>query len=369
MIFPGFTLIDPTMHKDIEKVIQRLDILIGKGSAHCYFNGPASDQEISSFEERNNICLPASFKRFLKYANGGMIISERLNSLLDTTPNREDIIWNANYIYSLDRMETAYKEMSSWDFGLPYQSYVSYPFIPFLHTESGEHLIFITLEEGQTESAVLDAYHEETPETWGVVADSFATFLDAYIDAAGYPNLLGELANGNALELVDPLLNPPMNKEETAEEVIKRTTAILKKHPDRHWQRVLRGLAFRDQGKMENALRDINRAIEENPGDAFYHYSRGDVLENAGKIRPALIDYDVAVKMAPSDPLYLSSRAGMLFKMNKFEDALKDASEAIRINDSFVLAYMIREEIYRNMGETDKANADAGKIEELGFDQ
>ena len=353
------------MQHDIEKVLHRLDLYISKEPSPCHFNDPAGEEEIAAFEERNNIRLPHSYKRFLSYSNGGMIVDHKLHELMKRSEDKNDLRWNANYIYGLDDLEEAYNQMSSYNFGLPYQRFTAYPFIPFHHSESGEHLVFITLKGDESESAVLDAYHEETPETWGVVASDFAAFLDAYIDGHGHPNLLGELNEGNAYELVEPLLNPPMKQKETAEEVIKKASKILKVHPDRHWQLMLRGIAYRDIGQYKKAHSDMNKAIEMNPGDAFYHFSRGELYREAGKKRPALIDLDIAVKLEANDPLYLSSRASALVSMNKEDAALDDVNKAISINGEFVLAYMIRENIYREMGETLKADADAKRIADL----
>lgn len=353
------------MAHDIEKSLARLDRLIADGPDACVFNDPASSEDIAAFEARHNVKLPLSYKRFLEFTNGGMILDRSLYEQMKLSDDKASFRWNANYIYGIQDVEREYDSMASRNFGLPFENIATYPFIPFLHTESGEHLVFINLKGDEEESAVLDAYHEETPETWGTVSASFTEFLDAYMDNGGHPNLLGELADGNAYEMVKPQLAAPSDEEESPEEVIAKANDILSREPDRHWQLVLRSIAYRDTGMLAQALDDINRAIDLFPGDAFYHYSRGEVYRVAGKLRPALIDFDTAVKIAPSDPLYLCSRGDVLADMNKLDAALKDTSEAIRINDSYMLAYMIREGIYREMGEAEKADADARKIDEL----
>ncbi len=120
---------------DIQEILTRLDIIIGDGPAPSYFNSPAQDEQIIAFEKQYKVRLPDSYKAFLLYANGGMIISDRLNDALEYSSNPEDVKWNANYLYSLKEMGKQYEEMESWNYGIPDHSNIAtYPFIPFCHT-------------------------------------------------------------------------------------------------------------------------------------------------------------------------------------------------------------------------------------------
>ncbi len=352
------------MAADIHKVLEWLDILIGDGPAPSRFNNPASKAEIESFEKRLGIRLPYSYKLFLEYTNGGMIMSDALNSLLKTENALEDVKWNANYLYSLEEVEKEYKEMESWNFGIPTENIATYPFIPFCHTATGEKLVFVTLSDDERESPILDAYHEETPETWGVVADNFTEFLTDYIQTHGQPNVLGELERGNALDLIEPMMEEK-DKEESLETTIARITRKLEETPDDHWQIVLRGSAYKDFNEPEKALEDFNRAISLKDDKAYYYFLRGDLFRSIEKSRPALIDFDIAVKLEADDLLYLDSRASVLFEMGKVKASLKDVNKAIELDENGILAYMIRKSIYVYMGEDEKADADARKIEEL----
>ncbi|MBE9485259.1 MAG: SMI1/KNR4 family protein [Bacteroidetes bacterium] len=349
---------------DIHAVISRLDRLIGDGPPRCHFNNPASSEDIAAFEKRHGIRLPESYKTFLEFTNGGMIVSEELHMIIKQDKDLETAKWNANYLYGLDEMEKEYEDMESWNFGIPAQNIATYPFIPFCHTATGERLVFITLSKDEKESQILDAYHEETPETWGVVADDFVEFLDDYTKTYGNPNVLGDLERGSALEIIDPMMHEE-EKKETPEEVIASTTAVLKEIPYDHWKMVLRGLAYKELGKQEEALADFNRALELKHDSAFYYFSRGDLYLSVKKNRAALIDFDIAVKLEPDDTLYLGSRAAVLLTMGKLSAALDDVNKAINIDEKDILAYMVRENIYITQGETDKAEADARKIEEL----
>lgn len=355
---------------DIQDILSRLDIIIGDGPAPTYFNNPAKSLDIRAFEERQGVRLPESYKAFLSYTNGGMIMSNKLKGMLETENGLEDAKWNANYLYSLEEMEKEYEEMSSWNFGIPSQNMATYPFIPFCHTATGERLVFVNSSKGEKESPVLDAYHEETPETWGVVAENFIEFLFDYVQTFGDPKVLGDLENGNALDLIEPMMEEEIadredDGPETLEKAIARASRNLKKNPDDHWQMMLRGMAYKDLKEYKKALDDYNRGIELDPEDAYYHFNRGDLYLSLSKYRAALIDFDIAVKFEPEDVLYLDCRATALIELGKYDAALKDVSKSISIDKNDTLAYMVRERIYRIIGETEKAEADARKINEL----
>ena len=352
------------MKSDIHAILSRLDRLIGDGPAPSHFNNPASSENIAAFEKSHGIRLPESYKAFLEFTNGGMIVTDELHGIIKRDKDLETAKWNANYLYGLDEMEKEYEDMESWNFGIQVKNISPYPFIPFCHTATGERLVFVNLSGDEKESKVLDAYHEESPATWGVVADDFIEFLDAYVTAYGYPDMLGDLERGNALDIIDPLMEKE-KKKESPEEVIARTTAELKKSPNDSWKFILRGLAYKDLGNPKEALADFNRGIELISDDAFYYFSRGDLYLSVNKNRAALIDFDIAVKLAPEDTLYLGSRAAVLLTMGKLSAALDDVNKAINIDEKDILAYMVRENIYITKGETDKAEADARMIEEL----
>lgn len=351
------------MATDIQDVLQRLDRLIGDGPAHCRFNDPASSQEIRALEKRLSIRLPASYKAFLEFTNGGMIMSESLYSLLQKDNDLDTIKWNANYLYSLEELEENYRSMSSWNLGYPGESIIPFPFIPFCHTTAGEQLVFVNLKNEEKESPVLDAFHEDIPEEYGLVADSFTEFLDEYIDTNGYPDVLGDLADGSAADYLNELATD--DEEPSPEQIIFSTTEELSLLPEDAWLYAQRGTAFHQLRKYEKGLNDLSKAIELDPDDPYYYFLRGNLYSDVKKKRAALIDYDIAVKLAPDDCLYLDCRATALFEMEKFDKALADVDRAIEIDAEDILAHMIRANIFRAREDYDKAEEIDRLVEEL----
>lgn len=351
------------MEFDIHKTLEWLDLYIGR-EAYCYFNNPTSQEKIEAFEKIAGICLPQSYKLFLMFTNGGMIVNNSLDTIIKRDKDIATAKWNANYLLSLEEMKTEWNSMKNRNFGISQKDRSIYPIIPFCKTKTNEYLVFISVFDKEIESPVFDAFHEEPLETWGLVANDFNEFLYNYLKSNGDPEVMGDETLGVATDFTGPVEYSAV-QDETNQMVIERTTALIKYRPEDDWAHVERGIAYRECGNYKKALNDISKGIELAPDFAYYYFLRGDLYQRVNKIRAALIDYDVAAKLKPGDTLYLSCRATILWQMGKFETALLDADEAIAIDDRALLAYLVREEIYRSLGEDEKADSDRQKIEEL----
>lgn len=358
------------MKVTIQDALSKFDVMIGDGQTRGYMNNPAKIEDIDAFEERHGVKLPPSYKIFLLFCNGGMMYDDSLHDMYVKDKDLDALKWNTNYLLSLEELEEHYNDMASWNFGIPAQNISCYPFIPFCHTETGERLVFINSSVPGEESCVLDAYHEETPETWGVVAKNFTEFLIDYCATFGKPKVLGDLEDGSALDLLEPLLEESEKdmEDESPQQIIDKTTNHLKINPKDDWSYVERGMAYKDLGKPAEALEDFNIGISIKGDKAYYYFCRGELYLQNSKFRPALIDFDTAVKLEPDDVLYIACRAQVLWEMNKIDKALDDVNRAIQINPKHILSHMIRESIYRSLGQDEKADADAKRIADLKED-
>ncbi|RLD44213.1 MAG: hypothetical protein DRI88_09925, partial [Bacteroidetes bacterium] len=85
------------MKADIHKTLTRLDLIIGR-EANCHFNNPVAPGKIETFEKKNGIRLPLSYKLFLEYTNGGMIVSDRLEEIIKRDKELDTAKWNATFL-------------------------------------------------------------------------------------------------------------------------------------------------------------------------------------------------------------------------------------------------------------------------------
>jgi tetratricopeptide (TPR) repeat protein len=346
------------MKTRIDELIHRLDLLIGSGMVPCRFNDPADMAAVDDFENKHGVRLPVTHKAFLAYANGGMIVNDSLVGIL-REGDFETAAWNANYLLSIREITEAYDSFARRRSG----SMPACPYIPFCRSSTGEYLVFVNTGDGDAESPVFDAFHEEPPESWGLVANDFTDFLESYFDKQGYPDMMGDESKGVAADYM--ALPEAAGREESPDSIIRRTTATLEEEPGNAWAHIEQGIAYQESGMMREALEEFNRGIALEGSNAFYYFRRGHLMLSEGFSRDALIDFDIAVKLEPCDALYLNCRAEALARLQKYPEALHDLEKVLEIDKGDILAYLLRENIYRELGETAKADADARMIEKL----
>jgi tetratricopeptide (TPR) repeat protein len=350
------------MEIDIHKTLEWLDVFIGEQTGG-YFNNPTSKEKIEAFEKRAGICLPQSYKLFLQYANGGMIVNASLDAIIKRDKDLATAKWNANYLLSLEELEDEWNIMKDRNFGVSQMDRI-YPFIPFCKTTTNEYLVFVNVYDKEIESPVFDAFHEEPPETWGVIANDFNEFLHNYIQSNGFPDVMGDETVGVATDFTGPIeiIHP---ENETNQVIIERTTNALKYNPNDDSALMERGIALAEEGNLKAALDDFNKCISLVDNHAYYYFNRGDLFMRTGKNRAALVDFDIAVKLEPEDCFYRNCRATVFQLMQKYDEAMKDLNKSLEIDDRNLLAYYLRESIYRTLGEIEKADQDLRKIEEI----
>ena len=348
---------------NIKKIIDTLRKSINRGVIQSSFNTGKGMEKINLFEIAFGVELPVSYKTFLAEINGGFIADEEAN-------------WhwqNGEYdqceqmcfkLLSIDEIieEYEYMMLDNWKLKPGFEGF--YPYIPFCKTPNNEKLIFVDNFKQGTESKVYAAFHDSPASDWFIVSNNFTEFITEYINTEGKPNLYKK---DNELYAEDYLyiLNGRAKEINNPEEIIKRSTAYLKLYPDSAITYATRANAYNDKFEYEKALADYNRSIELDEKYALSYYCRGSMLLHLDKARQALTDLDSACQLEPDDPFYLSGRAEAFYVLNRMDEALADCNRAIEIDEHYFVAYTTRHKIYLYLGEGDKAEADAEKIDEL----
>ncbi len=156
----------------MKTILDRLREKIDAAGERAFFNPPASEEEIAETEEKLGITFPRSVREFYRVFNGGFIA---YTSPVSEEPANdemfEDLQWNSNTILSLEEIRTG--------FGKRYPEYT-----PVIHTHSQEFLAFGNPLVSD-ESPIYDAFHEFTPDKWGILYDNFEALLIDYIEKEG----------------------------------------------------------------------------------------------------------------------------------------------------------------------------------------
>jgi Caspase domain/Tetratricopeptide repeat len=85
----------------------------------------------------------------------------------------------------------------------------------------------------------------------------------------------------------------------------------------------------------DDAIRDLNRRIQDNPKDANAHYKRGILYAKNGEFGRAIKDFNEVVLVNPEDADALNNRCWARAMLDELQTALKDCDEALRIRPRF----------------------------------
>jgi tetratricopeptide (TPR) repeat protein len=120
---------------------------------------------------------------------------------------------------------------------------------------------------------------------------------------------------------------------------------------------LLRGIAFRDQGDIDEAIKDFSTSIQMRPShDA--HLRRGEMYFEKGAYNIAEHDFTEAIEINPS--LEAHKLRGLTYLvLGNLDMAIVDGTEIIKMAPNTSESYNIRMEAYAQIGEPKLAREDA----------
>ena len=132
------------------------------------------------------------------------------------------------------------------------------------------------------------------------------------------------------------------------------------------WSYHNRALAYGRLKRWDDAIADYGRAIDIDPNYASAYNGRAWSYCQIGKFEAALVDANRAIKLKPNEANFFDTRAQAYAGLGRFEEAIADMNTALKLSPEGWLFYN-RGEIYKLMGDKEKANADFAKAEKLGY--
>jgi tetratricopeptide (TPR) repeat protein len=119
----------------------------------------------------------------------------------------------------------------------------------------------------------------------------------------------------------------------------------------------LRGLVYRSQGEVDQAIKDFSTSIQRRPSyDAYMR--RGEMYFEKGAYNIAEDNFTAAIEMNPSTEAY-KLRGVTYLVLGKLDMAIVDGTEIIKKAPNTSESYNIRMEAYAQIGEPQLAREDA----------
>jgi tetratricopeptide (TPR) repeat protein len=120
---------------------------------------------------------------------------------------------------------------------------------------------------------------------------------------------------------------------------------------------IRRGQLLANSGKYREAVRDYNQYayLQNNKVSAVFLYERSQIEVNARMFQQALDDLNRAVEIVPREPLYHVERAALTLRVGMLDDCIQSCQTAIRLNPNIIDAYRILG--YAQLQKGDKTNA------------
>ncbi len=123
----------------------------------------------------------------------------------------------------------------------------------------------------------------------------------------------------------------------------------------------IRGLAYKEKGKYDEAISDYSKALEINPRDAEAYYNRGIVYNRKGQYDEAISDFSKALEINQRYALAYQNRGIAHDNKGEYDQAISDYTKALEINPKASVAYRQRGNAYFNKREYDSAISEFSK--------
>lgn len=154
--------------------------------------------------------------------------------------------------------------------------------------------------------------------------------------------------------------------EEELESALSAFELAIRADPERAEAHAARGEALEELKRPELAIQAYGEAIRLDPGDPFHLLSRGQAHERQGNTKESLADLTLAIMLSEGTlATAFSSRGVARYNSEDLQGALEDYSRAIELEPDEPIYWRNRAEVWEDLGEPEKAEADEEAAEGL----
>ena len=131
---------------------------------------------------------------------------------------------------------------------------------------------------------------------------------------------------------------------------------------------IRRGQIYANSEKYREAVQDYNQYcyLLNNKVSAVFYYERSQIEVNARMFQQALDDINKAIEMSPQVPLYHVEKAAIAIRVNLLDDCIQACQNAISLNPNIIDAYRILGYAQLQKGEKEHAKTNLQKAVDMG---
>jgi tetratricopeptide (TPR) repeat protein len=110
-----------------------------------------------------------------------------------------------------------------------------------------------------------------------------------------------------------------------------------------------------EDGKMSQALLELEAALDINPSNSSWHFNKALTLDAINRFSDAISEYEIALQLNPSDPEILNSLAVDYTRTGQYDLAIETFEYIQQLDPTFEPCYCNRIITYTEMGQHDLA--------------
>jgi Flp pilus assembly protein TadD len=135
---------------------------------------------------------------------------------------------------------------------------------------------------------------------------------------------------------------------------IQKAMEIYPNYPDGHYNL---GVALAQNGQVDEAIAEYKKALEVNPNDVKTRYNLGNILLQKGQVDEATAQFQKALEINPNFAQVHNSFGGALLLKGQVDEAIAQFQEALEINPNNAEAHYNLGNALLRKGEADEAIA------------
>ncbi len=143
-----------------------------------------------------------------------------------------------------------------------------------------------------------------------------------------------------------------------ARKAYRQILARNSKHAESHAQLALMDFA---QGRIQDAVKENERALKLRPDIAGLHNNHGSFLLTLGRFKDAAASFERALRLDPKDARARNNLGGALSKLGRLDEALASIDAAVALTPAYAKAYSDRTMVLTRLGRFTDAVASGDK--------